>query len=107
MNCLYCHQPTIHHLYMDNHKRAGFYDCQPCQTYFTVDDSDRHVETSIWLPGKNFVFCINIGKQLCCLYNRNKPGLNQLYYEEFRLTHIPNWTPQNIQDKLKDYMVFS
>jgi hypothetical protein len=108
MNCLYCQQSTEYHKYKNNGKDRVFYSCWSCDTYFVVNKAGEHVETNIWLPDKIFVFCIDIVEQKCCLYNRNKSGPNnQTYYEEFRLSHIPDWTPQNIVDKIKTILIFS
>jgi hypothetical protein len=34
-------------------------------------------------------------------------GINSLRREIFRLSFLPNWTPQNIQQKISNYIVFS
>jgi hypothetical protein len=108
MNCLYCQKTTEYHGYKDNGKNRIFYACSPCDTYFIVDNVGKHIETNIWLPNKSFVFSIDIINRTCCLHNRNKAGSNnQFYYQEFQLSHIPDWAPQNIENKIKSFLVFS
>ena len=111
MNCLYCQKLTECHTYKLNGNNRIFYACSSCDTHFIVNDIGAHIKTNIWfnLHNKNFVFGIDVINQICILNDRdrNSPHNQSYYFEEFRLSHIPDWTPQNIAQKVSHYIIFS
>jgi hypothetical protein len=100
MNCIYCQASLKFHDF-NSRINSGFLHCDDCNVNYHVKDN---IILTITLRSKPYIVDIYVPENNCMIYDIHGEFWPQLL---FRLSHIPpNWNPQNINEKIKQLLVF-
>jgi hypothetical protein len=105
--CPYCQQPTK---LIEAWETGDRHDCEPCQASFTIEGYNGpklfYTDLSFDVKGEKWYASFYHKTQTCSVMapTDTVPGM---LYEVFSLSFIPDWTPSNIAQKVKGYIIFS
>jgi hypothetical protein len=115
MNCLYCHQDcSITHT---DHKisTANCLSCYVAFSFFDGNGAEITVITwsHIFVDGKKYIVKIYPGRtgnapEFIVFYSKDVSRFQETleWHDIIRFDFIPDWTPQNIKEKIKSLRVY-